>query len=66
MSVYRDEYPYVKNSYCSGTDKQKWEYDENEHTLKSMGKCLTIYTNRGQGSMGRELVRWVIRCPTFE
>ena len=45
MSVYRDEYPYVKNSYCSRTDKQKWEYDENEHTLKSMGKCLTIYTN---------------------
>ena len=22
-----------------------WEYDENEHTLKSNGKCLTIYMN---------------------
>ena len=45
MMVYRDEYPYVKTSHCSGKDRQKWEYDENDHTFKSKGKCLTIYTN---------------------
>ncbi len=26
---------------CNGIESQQWEYDENEHTFKSLGKCLS-------------------------
>ena len=45
FDVYNFEGPVVQNFPCHYGDNQKWEYDENEHTLKSSGKCLTIYTN---------------------
>ena len=38
-------YPYVMLYNCTDKINQKWEYDENKHTLKSMGKCLTMYIN---------------------
>ena len=38
-------YPYAMLYPCEDKINQKWEYDENEHTLKSMGKCLTMYIN---------------------
>ena len=38
-------YPYVMLYNCTDKINQKWEYDENKHTLKSMGKCLTMYMN---------------------
>ena len=45
LDVYNFDGPVVQTFPCHYGDNQKWEYDENEHTLKSMGKCLTSYTN---------------------
>jgi alpha-galactosidase len=30
---------------CQNIEKQIWEYDEINHTIKSNGKCLTMYMN---------------------
>ena len=45
IDVYNFEGPTVQTFPCHTGNNQKWEYDENEHTLKSLGKCLTIYMN---------------------
>ena len=45
FDVYNFQGPTVQVFTCHGSDNQQWEYDEKEHTLKSMGKCLTIYMN---------------------
>ena len=45
LDVYNFDGPVVQSFSCHNGDNQKWEYDEKEHTLKSMGKCLTIYMN---------------------
>ena len=45
FDVYNFQGPVVQIYPCHSAENQKWEYDENEHTLKSMGKCLTIYMN---------------------
>ena len=45
FDVYNFQGPTVQIFPCHGASNQMWEYDENEHTLKSNGKCLTIYMN---------------------
>ena len=45
FDVYNFEGPVVQNFPCHYGDNQKWDYDENEHTLKCSGKCLTTYVN---------------------
>ena len=39
------DYFTVHGLRCKKTKKQIWKYNEKEHTLKSNGKCLTIYMN---------------------
>ena len=39
------DYFTVHGLRCKKSKKQIWEYNEKEHTLKSNGKCLTIYMN---------------------
>ena len=41
LDVYNHEGPYVQTSACDGNESQKWEYDEQDHTLKTKGKCLS-------------------------
>ena len=45
LDVYGNIGPYVQNYPCHDGENQKWEYDEKEHTLKSNGKCLTVFIN---------------------
>ena len=45
MHMHSFDYLYVQSRPCNHKRKQKWKYDEKEHTLKSKGKCLTIYMN---------------------
>ena len=39
------DYLYVQTKKCNNIQNQMWEYDENNHTFKSIGKCLTTYMN---------------------
>ena len=39
------DYLFVQTRICQDTENQIWEYDEFEHTLKTNGKCLTMYMN---------------------
>ena len=39
------DYLFVQTRICQDTENQIWEYDEYEHTLKTNGKCLTMYMN---------------------
>ena len=39
------DYLNVQSRNCQDIDNQKWEYNEDDHTFRSMGKCLTIYMN---------------------
>ena len=41
LDIYNHEGPSVQTFPCDGSESQKWEYDEIEHTLKSKGKCLS-------------------------
>ena len=45
FDVYNFEGPVVQTFSCHTGANQIWEYDEKNHTLKSLGKCLTIYIN---------------------
>ena len=45
FDVYNTEGPTVQSYSCHDGSNQKWEYNETDHTLKSNGKCLTIYVN---------------------
>ena len=45
IHYYNLDYLYVQSRKCQDLDNQKWEYNETDHTFKSMGKCLTIYMN---------------------
>ena len=45
VAVHQADYDYVVVSPCKNYINQTWEYDSNEHTLSSMGKCLSIYMN---------------------
>ena len=37
-----NEHLLAQTGPCEGINNQMWEYDENEHTFKSNGKCLSI------------------------
>ena len=41
LDVYNHEGPSVQTYPCDNSESQKWEYDEEEHTLKTKGKCLS-------------------------
>ena len=45
MHLYDLDYLYVQARPCKNITNQEWEYDEINHTFKSMGKCLSIYMN---------------------
>ena len=45
VQLYNLEYRYVRALKCKGMENEKWEYDEINHTFKSLGKCLTSYMN---------------------
>ena len=45
IHLYDLDYRYVQVKKCKDIINQKWEYNEINHTLKSMGKCLSIYMN---------------------
>ena len=41
LDLYNSENNNLGTKECNEIESQKWEYDENEHTFKSMGKCLS-------------------------
>ena len=43
LDLYNHTGPYVQTHACDGSSSQKWEYNEEEHTLKNNGKCLSSY-----------------------
>ena len=45
IHLYDLDYLYVQSKSCDKSENQKWEYNEKYHTFKSMGKCLTTYSN---------------------
>ena len=45
LTLRQANYDYVVAALCKNHINQIWEYDSNEHTLSSMGKCLSIYMN---------------------
>ena len=45
MHLHSLDYLFVQTRICQDTENQIWEYDEYEHTLKTNGKCLTMYMN---------------------
>ena len=45
IHLYDLDYLFVQAHPCKDIINQKWEYDEINHTFKSMGKCLSIYMN---------------------
>ena len=45
LTLHQADYDYVVAGPCNNTINQIWNYDKNEHTLSSMGKCLSIYMN---------------------
>jgi Na+-transporting methylmalonyl-CoA/oxaloacetate decarboxylase gamma subunit len=47
LDVYNHTGPDVITHSCDGSESQKWEYNQEEHTLKSNGKCLSSYVEYG-------------------
>ena len=45
LDVYNHKGPSVQTYTCDGSESQKWEYDEEQHTLKTNGKCLSSLVN---------------------
>ena len=45
LDVYNHTGPSVQTYDCDGSESQKWEYDEEKHTLKTNGKCLSSLVN---------------------
>ena len=45
VHLYSLDYLYVQSNVCNNEPNQIWEYDNINHTFKSNGKCLTVYTN---------------------
>ena len=41
LDLYNHTGPYVQTHACDGSESQKWEYNQTEHTLKNNGKCLS-------------------------
>ncbi len=41
LDIYNYEGPNVQTAACDGRESQKWEYNEQNHTLKTKGKCLS-------------------------
>ena len=41
LDLYNSKTSNIGTHYCNGEESQKWEYNEEEHTFKSMGKCLS-------------------------
>ena len=45
IHLYDLDYRFVQVRSCKDIINQKWEYNEINHTFKSMGKCLSTYMN---------------------
>ena len=45
IHIFDLDYLNVQSRNCQDIDNQKWEYNEDDHTFSSMGKCLTFYMN---------------------
>ena len=45
LTLQKDDYDYAVVTTCKNSINQIWNYDKNELTLLSMGKCLSIYMN---------------------
>ena len=41
LDIFNHTGPDVQTHECNGNESQKWEYNEEEHTLKNNGKCLS-------------------------
>ena len=41
LDIYSHEGPIAQTYPCDNSQSQKWEYDEEEHSLKTKGKCLS-------------------------
>ena len=45
LHLLEPDYSYIVTKRCKNNPFQNFEYNEKEHTIKVMGKCLTIYMN---------------------
>ena len=48
LDIYNHTGPDVQTHACDGSESQKWEYNEEEHTLKTNGKCLSSHVEYGK------------------